>query len=329
MSLEENRINQAVPHNQEPVPEQGKGKNLEDLTVSNTVFEGFKAAPPTPAERAVFDRKKAEMRERRRSTIEQKPWYKKTATRIGAGALVLVAAGATVTGLMLPKGDHTANTPNKDPKATSEPSATNTPEASHTTSAETLPTVDSLELNADLLSDPTKLGAAYAESISNWYNAGGTIDNAKAAIDIGNTHTYGQEIAAKYDPIYEQALFVNDWESRPDLREAIQRATALHASVLELNFDTSSPNINPQDQEPYVRVDKFIDVESLTPSDFGGQETYSMRIKMQNTDNADKNRVGEALTEGDKADNSEHISTVVFTKVGDLLKISDIVPDQS
>ena len=87
--------------------------------------------------------------------------------------------------------------------------------------AEILLTVDSLEIDASLLSDPNQLASRFNnELITEWFNAGATPENAKASVAPTNSYNlseYATKIAAEYDEIFIEALLIPDWQSNSSL----------------------------------------------------------------------------------------------------------------
>lgn len=207
----------------------------------------------------------------------------------------------------------------KDKQDTSTSQSNQTNNSTATSTAETLPTVESLELSSDLISNPNSLSAAEEAFFTKWINSGATEENVVAALESGNTKTYAEQVAAKYDPIFIDALLVDDWENNPKLVALVNKMTTAHIQTLNLYFNTSLPNIYPKDKAPYAVVFESTGVTGFTKNADG---TYSYTSSNYVHDNADQNRALE-LTNGDRVNNVGS-GPRTFTVVDNTLKLSDI-----
>ena len=132
-------------------------------------------------------------------------------------------------------------------------------------SAETLPSVESLEIDASLMSNPEELEKAFISRYTEWYNAGATKENAEAAISSSEgPFAYAAKVAAPYDERYIDALFIDDWESVPSLVQFAERMKVnLHQTTLSDYFKTSFPNFIKEDIEPFRRWEEVISIDSV------------------------------------------------------------------
>ena len=207
-------------------------------------------------------------------------------------------------------------------------STTQTPaqvEVSNTSSPEKLPTIESLEMNASLLSDPKLLiETAVDRSGTQWFNAGATPENAQIAMKYkGGIPAYAEKIAAEYDELFISALLVDNWESNPILVKWVDNVILIHKQTLALYFYTSFPDIEPKDKEPYMRGTKIKKIVSINNAPDGSY--VSVTEDEYDYDNADLNRVGEDLTNGAKVLNTVFEPMITLKKVGDKAKISNII----
>ena len=91
-------------------------------------------------------------------------------------------------------------------------------------SNEVLPSVESLEIDASLMSNPEELEKAFISRYTGWYNSGATKENAEAAISsTEGPLAYTAKVAAPYDERFIDALFIENWESVPSLVEFADR----------------------------------------------------------------------------------------------------------
>jgi len=101
---------------------------------------------------------------------------------------------------------------------------TSTEQVNNLETNETLPTVESLEIDASLMSNPEELEKAFISRYTGWYNSGATKENAEAAISsTEGPLAYTAKVAAPYDERFIDALFIENWESVPSLVEFADR----------------------------------------------------------------------------------------------------------
>jgi len=214
---------------------------------------------------------------------------------------------------------------------TAQPSQTATTESITTTTAaaeaiEAMPTVESLEIDDSLLSDPEALMETFVNGrTTEWFNAGSTLENARAAFEAGKSgkslETSAEEIAEKYDVLFIDALLVKDWKSNPVMAEWVNRMISVHKTTLKLYFLTSFPDVTPEDKTPYMRGSKFTQINSSAVNKDGSVTISSTE---HDYDNADLNRVGEELTNGTKVKGERINSTSTFIEVDGKVKLSNL-----
>lgn len=187
--------------------------------------------------------------------------------------------------------------------------------------AEKALTVESLEMDASLMNDPEALIKKFIENENEWFNCGGTMENAKAALAIHDVMSYAKKTAAESDEIFIKAQYIDDWKSNPVLVENINRSTITHAATLICNYCTSSPKDIPKDRVPYKREMVFVNVVSATKND----STITVKFTEKEIDNSDYNRVNEDLKAPLIVTNVESQPTITFTNVNGKMKISDMV----
>lgn len=188
---------------------------------------------------------------------------------------------------------------------------------------ETTPTIDNLEIDASLLSNPEALAKTFIdERVTGWFNAGLTPENAQAALSSRHIDDYAATEAGKYDEMFIEALLVNNWESIPSLKEWVNNMKEIHKTTLALGYYTSFPKINPQDKEPYKRGTECVKFESSTRSTNG---TTTIKTIEKDYDNSDNNRVGEKLTGGEKVAGESGSVTRTFVIENGKIKLSSAV----
>jgi hypothetical protein len=199
------------------------------------------------------------------------------------------------------------------------PSQTSSSEVSSSV-AEVLPTVESLEIDPSVLSDPNTLAKTWInERITAWVNSGATINNMVAALSSGNTKKYSEKIASEYDKVFADALLVNGWESNPTLKKWFDNIALQHQQTLNLYFNTSLPNVHPEDIEPYKLTDDYAKVNSLVKTQNGD---YVLSETDHTYDNADKNRTL-ILTGGERVD-VYGTGSITFTIVDGKVRMSNL-----
>lgn len=238
-------------------------------------------------------------------------------TAVGV-AVVLASCSSAITPTA-PVATTSATPSAAPPTATSSPSPT----------AEAL-TVENLEIDAALISDPETLAKTfYGERATAWLNAGGTPENAKAgwAQKTMSMPDYAAQVAAEYDKTFIDALLVPGWESNPTVARWVSIRTAAHKDTLFKHFITSLPDMNPLDLVPYTRG---VEVLKLKGSDKNQDGAFDLSVTERDFDNADQNRVGDGnnLSAGDAVAGNTVKSVVTFDIVGGKLKLSSLFLDQ-
>jgi len=199
-----------------------------------------------------------------------------------------------------------------------------TPEAPAIPEVDAPLTVESLQIDAELLSNPEALNTVFVNDlITAWSNEGATPENAQAAIDSGDgLIEYGSKIAAESDQVFIDALLVDDWESNPSLVRWVDGMRKAHGETLALYFATSFPDITPENIEPYRNGAVSILFESSKLNADGSIEIIGIDSTYNNQD---KNIVGEnpnyQVTVGDKFAVSR-----TFAVVDGTVKLIDMVP---
>ena len=210
--------------------------------------------------------------------------------------------------------------------ASPSPSATTPTEASPSPTASAIdaePTEASLEIPASLINDPKALVETYENRITQWDNAGATHDNAYEAMmsSTENIDEYAARVAAKYDKEFTDALLVKDWQSNPELKYAYDNIMRVHKETLALFIYTSFRDADVADKQPYMRgqINKLDSITDQT------DKSVTVVVTAHDYDNADLNRVGEALTAGKTVNGEIRKVTYTFIVEDGQIKISDII----
>ncbi|MCX6728161.1 MAG: hypothetical protein NTV39_00105 [Candidatus Saccharibacteria bacterium] len=251
----------------------------------------------------------------------------KTKVGVGIAAAALILGGGSVAAKKAMNQSHPQTTgpvptnPSPSPSAKASVEASPSPSAN---SAETTPTIETIEISSNLIAQPETLVETFIdERVTEWYNAGATPENAKAAV-LSSTETideFAARVAAKYDKEFIDALLVKDWQSNPRIVKWVSDMIVIHRQTLALYFYTSFPDQNPQDKQPYERSVKHLSIESVK-----GQTSKSVTIVSteEDFDNADLNRVGEALTAGKKVGDEIAKGSRTFVLEDNHVKLSDL-----
>jgi hypothetical protein len=179
---------------------------------------------------------------------------------------------------------------------------------------EKMPTVESLQISAELIDKPEELVQELLnKAMTNWENAGANKSNYELAVDALineeiQFEDFSKELAPKYDDLYIKALFPADWESTQSLVDVVDVMSKIHGATLTAYLGTSTPAAYSEDKEPYSRnvIGELLEVVSKS------DDTIVLKVKAYDTDNADMNRVGEEYSGGKKAD-PNHIAIHEFT----------------
>lgn len=251
---------------------------------------------------------------------------------VGQGIGIFLGINYTVENIE--RNSRLANSPNND-TTQSEPMVSETNQSSltiaetttdgeMTNASEILPTVESLEIDGSLLSDPEALMEVFVtQRITEWYNAGATPENARAAFaSHDSVEAYTKEVAEKYDILFIEALLAKNWESNPEITKWVNKMSSIHKTTLQLYFLTSFPNINPEDITPYMRGTKVEKINSTANNADGSVVIVSTEYDY---DNAELNRAGEKLTNGTKVGEGKATPISTFIEVDGKIKLSDFV----
>jgi len=260
--------------------------------------------------------------EKKRLTDRQK----KLAAFILAGLILAGIVTGTIFANSKGKGQPTTNPtptmtePNKNPTTTQTPTTQTkptSPETSPTTIQNELPlTVENLELDSSLLSNPEILASKFNELITEWINSGATKENTEKAFASNmELNEYAEILAAEYDDICIKALLIDGWESDPALMQWVNKKTLIHSATLSVYFKTQNPVMG--DYEPYKRWYSCEDIESFSVD---GSDIATLIISNHQQDNSDKNRAL-ALFNGESAD-EVYFEEITFITDSGKLKVS-------
>jgi len=195
---------------------------------------------------------------------------------------------------------------------------------------EVLPTVESLEVDASLISNPEELVKTLEEKrMTEWFNAGSTPENAKkwmGAEDLNARNEFIDKIASEYDQLFIKALFVEDWQSTPSLVKYIDRVKSIHKNTIKMYYMTSFPDVNPDDKEPYKRG---VTVNEVHPHNRLANGTILetngkiiITTLQRDYDNADKSRVGTRDNAGVTGEDNHPVTS--YTVTGKTIKVSNV-----
>lgn len=217
----------------------------------------------------------------------RKPWFKTTAAKIGAGALVVAAGLATTFGMMLPQGGVADTAP--ETSGTPSASAPVGEKAKTSTGAQSEKplTIASLELPASLT--PEQLGSTFIqERLTQWGASGQTDANRKAWLKNTQTeHIFIENtITNSVGDTFADALLVSNWRNIPELRNWVDRRKGINTANLELWFRTYKSGLS-EDVEPYKSGSK---VESTKVVPTQTADTVSIAVSVTEYDNASMNR---------------------------------------
>jgi len=212
-------------------------------------------------------------------------------------------------------------------QSTYETADNNSNEVADATS-EILPTVENIEIDASLLSNPEELTRIYVdERTTSWFNAGATIKNAKEAYESRNIDKYATKIAAEYDLIFEEALLTEDWKSNPEIAEWVTIMEKVHLSTLYFYYLTYNIENDPLDKVGYARGSKLNEI--IQPCINNSDGSVSVTSTENDYDNQEENRVGESLSNNKSVDGNVGTVTRAFINENGKAKLSDIKLDRS
>ncbi len=252
-----------------------------------------------------LDRTVVPPKEHRDDKNDKKLGWKKPAAAVAL--LGAVAAGA-FGGMKAMGGDEKIDIRPTTPTA-SAPANPGETEAPQNTGSEYAP----VELTVERYQDGDALIRAYNAESNKWVMSG--VDK-QDSIDWADPEGSIRLISQEYDEAYIDALFVSDWQERPQLQEMIATFTSQHEVVLNASIMTTD-STQPEDKEPYEQREDvtMTEVVEATPD----QMVVSYRYEMWS--NADQNR-GDMYIEN--VNGREGGSTVTFLNENGVWKISDI-----
>lgn len=184
-------------------------------------------------------------------------------------------------------------------------------------SDESMLTVEKLEIDASVLSDPAEtLKTFINKRMTDWINAGATAANAKEAIKSGDVEGYVAEKAAQYDQVFIEALLTDDWQSNPETVEWVNKMSLTHQNTL-LNYIQTSADGNSTNKEPY---EKWNQVSEYSIVSRGKTDDKIVLFSTeQSYDNSTKNSVK------DKTEPKESKTIASYSTVDGKVKISNII----
>ena len=252
-----------------------------------------------------LDRTVIPPKEHRDDKDEKKLGWKKPAAAV---ALLGAIAAGTFGGMKAMGGGEKTDILPAQPTA-SAPANPGETEASESTESDYAP----VELTVERYQDGDALIRAYNAESNKWVMSG--VDK-EDAIDWTDPEGSIRLISQEYDEAYIDALFVSDWQERPQLQEMIATFTSQHEIVLNTSIMTTD-STQPEDKEPYEQREDvtMTEVVEATPD----QMVVSYRYEMWS--NADQNR-GDLYIEN--VNGREGGATVTFLNEDGVWKISDI-----
>jgi len=166
----------------------------------------------------------------------------------------------------------------------------NTPETP--VSGELLPADMDLEIPAGLTSE--ELGQVFIDRYNAWGDAGSNNKAIATEKTVSGTQnvSMGDFVTGKaqeFAPYFADALFVADWRDRPDLVSDYEASTIINAHRLELNLKTNDPVFG--DEEAWEYKSTLNEVREISSDG----ESRVLEIDFTDSNNADKNRVGETF----------------------------------
>lgn len=270
-------------------PEQGGGRVSEKPNPSTDELNQIPTLPQTPETAAAVA-----------PVVEaEKPWFKTTAAKIGAGTLVVAAGVATTVGLMLPKGESAMTSP--ETSGTPVASAPAVPGETVGVKPEVL-TVKSLELPATLT--PEQLGTTFVQDRLSQWEMAGSVGGDQLQKDWVKTNLADKDFLAptiaKNGDTFADALFVSNWRENPDLVKWVDQEKRINLASLETWLKTYKSG-DSNDVEAYK---SGVTAESTTVVTQSG-DAVTISVAATEHDNADKNRAvtldpGIALIDGNK-----------------------------
>jgi hypothetical protein len=244
------------------------------------------------------------------------PNKKKSRKGIVIGVTGGVAGAAIAAGAIM--GINLGVEPPKSDPTTEAPAETNEPSPEETWSPEV--TVADLEIPAGL--ETEAVGELIIQRYDEWRNAG--TDNDRIESDwrdfSGSTGDFVDGIAAQYAPLYTEALYISDWKARPDLVHDQDFGVRANASTLEMNLVTNDPAYG--DLEAFHRNISFDAAREIS----NAGTSRVIEIDYTESNNADKNRVGEEFGTEYEGNFGRPMGTITMTlaTVGGVEKIAAV-----
>lgn len=222
---------------------------------------------------------------------------------IGGGAVLLT--GGLFAGKSLAGGEAT-------PEPGIEPTA-----SAPANPGEEKPTQTEVGLNAEQLTSPEAVIAAYQDIENEWYMDGATLENKKANDFSLTPEEYAAKVAGAEDDKYINALFVENWQSNPTLNTFVETVQNVHAETVFINFFTTDSG-DSRDQESYKLWIEFSNTQIVDQSPSEITATVDFAYK----DNSEYNRAMEYLpTEIEEYTGTQ---TITWTVVDGKWKISNV-----
>lgn len=250
----------------------------------------------------------------------------------GTAITVMAATGAFIGGRAMAEGDTNGAGPEVAPVSTSEvvneaepeiiPTVAPAPESDVPTAETETTTEGTLEaIPAGLTAD--EFGKAYLQNVNAMTNNYSDQDQMVTDwMDSGLTMTeFYTQVSTEKANSFADVMFEEGWENTPGLVTLHNNMIEYGAYFTELNVATSGDTY-PADIEPFYQSANLESTQEM----LSDGETRGVRIYVNETNNADMNRVGEELV-GESVD-SNFMLTVIFKEVDGQVKITDWSSDR-
>lgn len=167
--------------------------------------------------------------------------------------------------------------------------------------------------------DGDALTRAYMSQFNDWMTANATQEASDTfnPVEHGGYEQYVPLINKPVDDAYIDALFVSDWQERPQLRTAVADYIEGHANGVQINLMTTDSG-NAEDLEPYQYGWEVGSVAVETES----TNEIVVSYRWEGVDNSDMNR-GDVISSEGSSDGVTGGATLTWVNEDGVWKIAD------
>ncbi len=232
------------------------------------------------------------------------------------GLLGLGLAAGGVFGVKALSGGETHTEPRVEPSVSAPAVPGGQTEETPTTSPEAGNTAEPTPLSVERYEDGDALVRAWNAEHNEWLMANATPETQKKYDATVTLVDYVEKVNEPSNEAYSKALFVDDWEERPQLADFVNENVRIHNATTLLNILSTNSTV-PEDLEPYKQGEDITSTNIISQS----PEKIVVHYEYVHWDNSDKNATNQRVTKPVNGATGQR--TITWTNSNGIWKISD------